>query len=669
MGTTLTDLAIIHTDLGELIKNAIYNWITSLPRVMQSNDETAKDIVLGQLSKAHGLLTSLNLDSSILEDTLASSLRDSVTVLQESSPAPKVLQEAEFDLNSQGALTLATDNAFTTNFQPVMMSQESQKKTRNQFLNLLANLGNEQSQLRISSEMLEYARNASGPGLISAYWLSSQLVRSANSRNQDLDEFFSSALTVSDDLEVANQELFSYSQSILANPEERTSDWRLQAIALEVIASTAQRLKSEFRTELVDTLYPIAQLLGSPNPKLREHAITCLNIVSQSCGYTNASALIVDNVDYMVNAISLRLNTFDISPQAPQILVMMIRLTGPSLLLYLDDVVGSIFAALDNFHGYQKLVEVLFAVLGEIVETGSKSGQLQIADTPTISHRKTQPSAPTIAELIKTLEKKSKLTAEPLEHEKVPQQPWKSAKTLLDEASTPVQDQEVTQDEGNTEVEKPPPTSTYKMLASIARLGQHYLTSSSPLLRSKLLGLVSTSCAALCHNEDQFLPLINDIWPVVVSRLYDPEPFVVVSAAAAVGEICKGGGDFLGTRIQSEWGALVKMARGANRKMEAEMKGSGGRGIYSQASRVWEAVVSLLTCVVGYVRIGDEMFDDVLELLGYLVVERRDLREVLEMVNADAVWLALWRMGKTENSRETPVLEGHQFVSIEPLVT
>jgi hypothetical protein len=667
--TTLSDLATIHTDLGELIKSTVYNWVTSLPRVMQSNDETAKDTALGQLSKAHDLLTGLNLQSSILEDTLANSLRDSVTVMQELSPAQKGLQEAGFDLNSQVALTLATDSALTTNFQPVMMSQESQRKTRGQLLDLLANLGDEQSELRMASEMLEYARKASGPSLLSAYWLSAQLVRSASSRNQDLDEFFSAALTVSDDLEAVEQELFSYSQSILTNADERASDWHLQAIALEVVASTAQRLKSEFRTELVDTLYPIAQLLGSPNARLRQHAITCLNIVSQSCGYTNASDLIVDNVDYMVNAISLRLNTFDISPQAPQVLIMMIRLTGPSLLLYLDDVVGSIFAALDNFHGYQKLVEVLFAVLGEIVDVGSKSGQLQIADTPTISHRKTGPSVATIEELITTLEKKSKPTNKPLEHEPVPHKPWKSAKALLDEATIPPRDREPIQDEGNMEIEKPSPTSTYKMLTSIARLGQHYLTSSSPLLRSKLLGLVSTSCAALSHNEDQFLPLINDIWPVVISRLYDSEPFVFISAAEAVGEICKGGGDFLGTRIQSEWGSLMNLARRAKGKMEAEKKGSGGRGMYSQANRVWEAVVGLLVCVVGYVRIGDEMFDEVLELLGYLVVERRDVREVFEVVNADAVWLVLWRIGKAGKVRKTPNLEGHQFVSLEPLVT
>jgi hypothetical protein len=666
--TTLMDLAIIHPDLGELIKQTVYNWVTSLPRVMQSHDETAKEIALDQLSKAHGLLVGVNLESSILEESLAASLRDSITVLQDLSPQPRGLEEADFDFNSQAALTLASENALVSDFKPVLMFQESQKKTRSQLLKLLESMGTDQSQLRMASEMLEYARNASGPSLLSAYWLSSQLVRSVGSKNQVLDEFFSSALTVSDELESVAQELFSFSQSVLSDPDERTSDWRLQAIALEVVAATAQRLKTSFRTELVDTLYPVAQLLGSPNTRIREHAITCLNIVSSSCGYSNASALIVDNADYMVNAISLRLNTFDVSPQAPQVLIMMIRLTGPSLLLYLDDVVDSIFAALDNFHGYQKLVEVLFAVLGEIVDVGSKSDQLQITDTPHIEHRKTAPPVSTIQELIQTLQKKSKGIDEALEHQPVPQKPWKSAKDLLDEASNPSEDAEMPgEEEQGGEIEKAPPTKTYTMLQSIARLAQYYLTSQSPLLRSKLLSLISTSCMSLRDNEDQFLPLVNDIWPVVIKRLYDEEPFVVIAAAEAIGELCRGGGDFLATRIQTEWNDLLKMARRAQKNMLAEKKGSGGRGIYSQASRVWEAVVRLLVTVLEYVRVQDEMFDEALDLLQDLVVERSDVRKALEVVNADAVWLILLKRRKLGKLRETPVMEGYQFVALETI--
>ncbi|TVY43672.1 TEL2-interacting protein, partial [Lachnellula subtilissima] len=366
--TTLSDLASIHPDIGELVKSTSYNWVTSLPRIMQNNDESAKNSALQQLSRANHLLRQLNSDSSILEDALGSSLRDSITVTLEASPAPRGLEEADFDMNSQAALTLVTDNALSAQFRPVVLGEQSQRETRKKLMELLDSLGTRESQINMAGEMLEYVRGASGQSLLAAYWLSFQVLKSSASKNEDIDEFFDSTVTLADEQEAMNEELMSYSQSILANTDGNEYDWRMQAIALEVVADRAQRLKESFRPELIDTLYPVASLLGSSNDRLREHAITSLNIISKSCRYNNASELIVDNVDYMVNAISLRLNTFDISPQAPQILVMMIRLAGPSLLLYLDDVVGSIFAALDNFHGYQRLVDVLFSVLNEIVK-------------------------------------------------------------------------------------------------------------------------------------------------------------------------------------------------------------------------------------------------------------------------------------------------------------
>src|SRR5690606_22271970 len=83
---------------------------------------------------------------------------------------------------------------------------------------------------------------------------------------------------------------------------------------------------------------------------------------------------------YMVNSVALRLNTLDISPASTQVLTMMIRLTGPRLVPFLDDVVESIFAALENYHGYPLFVESLFSVLKELVNQAVKSDTLLLED-------------------------------------------------------------------------------------------------------------------------------------------------------------------------------------------------------------------------------------------------------------------------------------------------
>jgi TELO2-interacting protein 1 len=656
--TTLTDLASIHPDIGELVKGTSYNWVTSLPRIMQSNDESAKNAALEQLSGANYLLRQLNLDSSILEDALGSSLRDSITVTLEASPAPKALQEAEFDMNSQAALTLVTDNALSSQFRPVVLGEQSRRETRKKLTGLLASLGTRESQINLAGEMLEYVRGASGQSLLAAYWLSFQVLKSSALKNEDIDEFFDSALTLSDEQETMNQELISYSQSILANADGNEYDWRMQAIALEVVAGRAQRLKESFRPELIDTLYPVAQLLGSPNDPLREHAITSLNIISKSCGYTNASDLIVDNVDYMVNAISLRLNTFDISPQAPQVLVMMIRLAGPSLLLYLDDVVGSIFAALDNFHGYQRLVEVLFSVLDEIVKVGSTASQFQISHEST-SDKKESPPIPTIADITALLTPKPPSPS--LAHEDFPRQPWKSAQTLLDEAATPPSDTETEAPPPPQELAPPKPTKTHTLLQNITSHAQHHLTSSSPLLRRKLLSLITTSSSSLSQNQDTFLPLVNDIWPVVMGRLYDSEAYVAVAAMEAVSSLCRTAGEFLAKRIATEWSGILKLAK--KLRIEAEKE---KRGKFGEAARKWEACIGMLCTTVQEVGVEEGIFGDVIDVLGKEVWERSSVRQALggERGNGEWVWLVCYLAGR-ERVRERPRgVEGREFVAL-----
>ncbi|PQE27848.1 heat repeat protein [Rutstroemia sp. NJR-2017a BBW] len=665
--TSIADLAAIHSNIGECVKKTFYHWASSLPRVLQMNDETAKAAALHQLSAAYQLLGTLNLSTSLLDDTLSQSLKDSISSIVELSSSPKLLQETSTDFSSQSVTTLATQGtSVMKSFRPILLKEESQKSTRVEMSKFLSCLATSRSGMVMANEMLDYMRGASGSSLLAAYWISFQLVENAATNNDELDEFLESSLLLPEGFESTVQELYSYSLATLSDDDGDT-DWRMKAIALEFVSRSAQRSGKDFRGELVDILYPVSQLLGSSNHELRERATICLNILSESCGYPSVRELIVENVDYMVNAVSLRLNTFDISPQAPQVLIMMIRLTGPSLLPYLDDVVTSTFAALDNFHGYQDLVESLFSVLGEIVETGAQSQQLQLADTPATGGTENGKNPTTLSSIIETIHKQQQRAnlASSLEHEDFPHKPWKDAAALLDNRDASPTEEEADPTTNAMEIEKPPPTKTYLMLQSIARLSQHHLTNPSPALRTRLLTLIRTSSSALHHNPEAFLPLVNDIWPVVIERLHDRESFVAIAAADALANLCRCAGNFLTTRFAVQWARVMGLARRARRDMLAEKTGSGGgRGMYSQAAQMWESVVGLLSAVVEFVGVNDEAFDDVLEILSDVVRERADVRDALSTANADAVWLLLLQAGGLQHV-ETPVLEGYQFLPLD----
>ncbi|KAI0382944.1 ARM repeat-containing protein [Hypomontagnella monticulosa] len=713
--TSLTDLARIYPELGDTIKTSVYNWVISLPRLVQSSDDTVKQQAIRNLIKGQYFITNLQIDSSILDDSLAASLRDSTTalVLASKPSGMSELPSGAIELNMN---VIRQDEPNT--FPPVIIAQETENSIRTALLDFLSKVGSISQQGKLADDLLDYARESTGLSQVSSYWLAFELVKSGLSQPSELDDFLdlSSAAGDSEKSESVLQELYSFSVTLLDSQAEiENADWQLQALALEVTTFAASRMKEGFRPELIDVLYPITTLLGSSVPKLRDHAIISLNSIAASCGYPSVTDLIIDNVDYMVNSVSLRLNTFDISPASTQVLRMMINLTGPRLIPYLDDVITSIFAALDNYHGYPLLVESLFSVLTEVVQQGSHSDHLLLDEVKSLAkdHKKGPQPVATTKEvcgiLSSRIEQREKRRLEKFEEEEAephPKRPWKAAESfkLKDETNEETNEEE----ESDTEVEKPPPpkTPTFKILACITDLTQHFLTSPAPSLRKSLLDLLATVCPALSPDEEAFLPLVNSVWPVLVERLYDPEPFVVVSACNALAILCQSAGDFLNTRIKTEWwdslgkwckkakadatqnsrkttklntrsthggkqdsGGLLIPIRSRNTVEGAESGGAvevvsnSGLGRFTQAAQVWEAAQQLLVAIVSFVQIDDDVFDQILLLLADSLAANAEARAALEAVDPDAVWLLMYEQGMIE-PMEKPVLPGTAFVDL-----
>ena len=661
----LRRLAFTDPSIIGLIETSVHNWTLSLPRIMQTNDDSAKIRIAGQVSSSIKLLSDLELQTDRLDYDVAMSLRDSVLAM-----IP--LQTGSQGLRSQGeaSLQLISSNGEepSKHFRPVLLSKRAEQETLLTLSSMVTQLSRSQSSVTIIRTVLDEAQASSGKALLANFWLALNFLQSSSAPQDDMDQFLELEASTPSPTRNILEELYSLSLLTLTrnNSEDDDPDWRLQALSLEAIALHSQHLKIDFRPELVDALYPILQLLGSPHPDLRSHAITCLNSVASSCGYASTSALVISNVDYLVNAVALKLNTFDISPQAPQVLLMMIKLCGASLIPYLDDLVGDVFAALDCFHGYPRLVEVLFAVLGAIVDEGAKSPDVLAitatnakakAEAKAIDHRKRPFRPRTVSDVARQLKQaREKKTAN--EHLDLDL----DTDTDLPQRSTALSSEEPT---------TLAPTKTHQTLTSITLLTRHYLPHSSPALRTHLLHLVSTACLPLHTHEPTFLPLIASIWPLVVRRLHDPEPYVVIAAAGAVGRICACAGDFVRTRVEGEWAGWREVVGRVGARVEIESKGSGkggggGRGMYSANWQMWDAWVQMLVGVLEYVRVGDEMVDEALEMLGGCLGSRREVREVLEGLNPDLVWLEMRRRGLGNASvGDVPKVDGFVFKAIE----
>lgn len=699
------------SNLGDILKSSLYSWLESMPRVMLKADESPKQTLIQQITLSLRLLQEQEVDLGTIDPILTSNLRDSIIGAIRLSENSKLAPLPPTEASSADLVSL--NQTALTDFEPVLSLRKSQEGTVAAISQFIYQLCGSPVALVVAKEVITSIPNLTGDIQLASFWLCLNIIRNSLVSSPTLSIYdiidLGSQATDDNPQNLLNQ-LYAFSLEMTTNSAtslDPQQDYRLQALALEAVALQAQQQKSEFRNELIDLLYPILHLIGSRNAILRRHAMTTFNILSSSLGYTSVVELVVDNVDYLVNAVGLRLNAFDVAPQAPRVLVMMTRLAGPQLVPYLDDVVESIFVVLENFHGYEMLVEDLFEALRVVVEVGVQAEALTIMDLHQKGNQKItavkSSKVDDVAEMLRGIKRKRvKALEEEIEDMKMmaPQKPWKD---LHQEKNTTAveekeHDFEVTETgtgsdqiakpdpRDNGETSKPPAPKTYGILQQISKLTQHYLPTSSASLRTSLLSLLATVIPSLSKHENSFLPFINELWPVLVARLEDNEAYVIAGACEVIGLICKEAGNFMRSRIEDVWPMLMRVwrtrtgtaAKGGkfdSTSVKAIAKAGDVEGLTSQVAAlmtvaqkvgegdshcyvpapvriIFDALITLLCRIVSYVDISDEIFDSALEMLLPAVEQRGDVREVLEMRNPDAVWLALLRLENNRMAKE-----------------
>lgn len=705
--TNLGSLVSIYPELENSVKSTVFNWMSSLPGSTQSADEAVPRTAIHNFLKGMELLRHLRIESSTIEDTLPYTLRDTLTALMSKEKSAQPANVMPIDLQDSHALVSSRGSS---QYPPIVMSHESQRGLKKEMMDLISFVGSTSQQTSTISTILESARDDTSVTQVASFWLCYKMIRAVYAAKTESDEFLNlSAVQDNFDAELIFDELYNYSVQILDNHSDATQvDWRLEATALEMVTFAAQEAGKAYRPELMDVLFPVATLLGSESTLLQQHAIITLNELASACEYGSVSELIVDNIDYMVNSVSLRLNTLDISPTSTQVLTMMVRLAGPRVIPFLDDVVDSVFAALENYHGYPAFVESLFVVLKEIVDQASHTDRLQLEDRERASksHKKTvtgTQSLQTLSDFFQRRSQRKERESREMETHQVidshPQRPWGDKKD-----SAPGEEDETPPEGGGNDDQKPPNSPTYQLLNRVANLTQFYLTSPTPKLRRSLLELLNTASKVLAADEDAFLPLVNSVWPVVIARLHDPESFIATEACHTLYGLCEAAGDFLSTRFKTEWSNglgdwcrrnKAEAIRGQGRSTKApqitgltsqtgpislpiravtkgvqavseQTEGSGSLGQYASPARIWEATVKLLTGIVSFVRIDDDMFDQILDLLLDVIGKNESVREALETVNKNAVWLAEYQRGLIAPV-PAPKLDGFTFAPMRQM--
>ena len=651
------------SSLMEVLASSLHNWTVALPRVMQSNDDSQKLRILDQINAAFDILASqCTLPDSLIHD-FTCNLRASVSAAIRTSTFYSIHEIPEVDQEINDLVRLHQTGSAPSVFPEVLFTRTSQRGTFQGLQSLATRIGNSSILTNLERGIMESLRTISKDEQLASLWLAIQIQSKRQVSGSNVESCFNTATKYSDQPRSILDDLYAFSLTLLSESTYSTeSDWRLQALSLEVISLQAQEQQYDFRPELVDALYPILERMGSPNAALQRHAFTTLMLVSSACRYQTPKGIIIDNVDYLINAVGLKLSTVAIGPQVPQVLVMTIKFCGATIIPYLDDLVEAIFEILEHYHGYPKLVEQMFGVLNAIVEEGNKASATTIGQIEQLVPRVTNYTPSSISDLA------SKVREAQLE--KLPLDPLPQESVDIDPSLSDGEHQNESPPRTKSEESDPFPKSL-ATIYSITSLTQHQLPTASPTLRLLLLNLLAPAFQLLSPYQDRFLPLVNALWPVLIARLYDAEAYITIAASNALGTLCRVTGNFLFTRFVDEWESICRLYERCEKEAEVERRTMGSAGILG---RRWQALEYLVTSVVEWVGISGEMEDVIWDMIDRhkigsqrLCVSRgKDTVDILKALNADAIW---WTeegdtLRNAGEGMEKPVVEGVVFKDI-----
>uniref|UniRef100_A0A8D2JTU2 TELO2-interacting protein 1 homolog n=1 Tax=Theropithecus gelada TaxID=9565 RepID=A0A8D2JTU2_THEGE len=266
--------------------------------------------------------------------------------------------------------------------------------------------------------------------------------------------------------------------------------WQI-CIQLEGIGQFAYALGKDFCLLLMSVLYPVMEKAGDQTLLISQVATSTMMNICHACGYNSLQHLINQNSDYLVNGISLNLRHLSLHPHTPKVLEVMLRNSDANLLPLVADVVQDVLATLDQFYdkraaSFVSVLHALMAALGE-----------------------------------------------------------QSVSPKVDENDT------------HPDVEPPLPLQIQIAMDVMERC-IHLLSDKNLQIRLKVLDVLDLCVVVLQSHKNQLLPLAHRAWPSLVHRLTRDAPLAVLRAFKVLRTLGSKCGDFLRSRFCKD--VLPKLA-------------------------------------------------------------------------------------------------------------
>ncbi|KAH3673037.1 hypothetical protein WICPIJ_009923 [Wickerhamomyces pijperi] len=353
--------------------------------------------------------------------------------------------------------------------------------------------------------------------------------------------------------------------------EASKSTEQVSCIALDTIGVVANLMKTEFEMELVDYLYPVIDSLASHSEVIRNHALNSALIISDNLYGGSLNQLVVQNTDYLIDAISVRLSNA-LTSRSTAILAVCTKLVGYQVVQNFKDVIEITFSLLDYYHGYEDLC-LDFFVLFEIIIDEVKREYLSDASKLKIEDFNSQSSfnpwgMKNIDQLINLLDKSQRdidiVLEKPGYEETINRvQELDSDDEEEEEVLTAEQNQADQEDSKELEDEitkwvSPIPQETYKLLQQMAAYGERLLTHPSVKLELQILRTMKKVIVLFATQPRNLLPIVANLWPIITNLIVNEDPKIVMAACDVLILIIEHSGSFISQRFVQFWRSSMK---------------------------------------------------------------------------------------------------------------
>ncbi|XP_071034932.1 TELO2-interacting protein 1 homolog [Parasteatoda tepidariorum] len=297
--------------------------------------------------------------------------------------------------------------------------------------------------------------------------------------------------------------------NMLSNEMHCNHKIQKKCLVLETIGKSAKVLKVNFRQLLMKVLFPVLEQVGSVNSVLSNYGRICLHTISNYCEYSSVRELIHDNVDYIMNSITVNFHHFVSRPEMAIVLSVSMKESDSHILPLVKDNIHHILNLLDC---NQDKACILLEVIKSIVHSIKLWFSVKEVSSSNVMPSKCE------LKCLKTavLEYKS------------------AKKQQLDEENVDVglesKDDSIPEDSSIAETDfKAPPPLHVSLVTDILKRCCHHQSSNDLYVKISSLEVIEDCIVILGAYEVQLHPVIHELWPRFVWRFRE-EPAVALIA-------------------------------------------------------------------------------------------------------------------------------------------